>query len=415
MTRKFLLVLILAFALVPAAVFAEGESPDPPVVDAVHNTLIEDNEGNAAWRADDGFAWEFYGVYMRYPDEWELSADGTKYNFVGDLSDADPDDPAADPVIGIIGYNGEATELILPETINGYAVVEYDASRYGEMLGDGYADGEREAADRITSIYIPACIVDGYISGVDGGTFPNLKTFAVDPASECYYAENGILYRCGAMYDGSDDDYLEAYPPAKAGTSFVVSSKRMMMPYSDYTFRNAKYLKEITIPANQKFFDLGAIDGSAIETVLFLGDNVDYMGSLSPALKKKLVFQSDLDALAAQQAAAKAAASAKLDTKIKKAKAAKSKLTVKALKGKRASVKWKKVKGVTGYRIYRATKKSGKYKLVRKSACNSHFTWTNTGLKKGKKYYYKVRPYTVINGKTYWGKYSAIVSIKARK
>ena len=132
-------------------------------------------------------------------------------------------------------------------------------------------------------------------------------------------------------------------------------------------------------------------------------------------MKKKLVFQSDLDAAEAQQATAKDAAKAKLNAKIKKAKAAKSSLTVKALKGKRASVKWKKVKGVTGYRIYRATKKSGKYKLVRKSPCNGHFTWTNTGLKKGKKYFYKVRPYTVINGKTYWGKYSAIVSIKARK
>lgn len=408
MTRKFLLVLILAFALVPATVFAEGELPDPPVVDATHNTLIEDNEGNAAWRADDGFAWEFFGVYMRYPDEWELSEDGTKYNFVGDLSDADPDDLAADPVIGIIGYNGDAAELILPEKINGYAVVEYDASRYGEMLGDGYADGERDAADRITKLYIPAGIADGYTSGVNGGTFPNLKTFAVDPDSECLYTEDGILYRRGAMYDGSDHDYLEAYPPAKAGTSFVVSSKRMMMPYSNYTFRNAKYLKKITIPANQTLFDLDAIRGSAIETVLFLGDNIEYTGALSPALKKKLVFQSDLDA-------AKAAAKAKLDAKIKKAKAAKSSLTVKALKNKRAFVKWKKVAGVTGYRIYRATKKNGTYKLVRKSACNSHFTWTNTKLKKGKRYYYKVRPYTVINGKTYWGKYSAIVSVKARK
>lgn len=415
MIRKFLLVLILAFALVPAAVFAEGETPDPPVVDATHNTLIEDNEGNAAWRADDGFAWEFYGVYLRYPDEWELSADGTKYNFVGDLSDADPVELTADPVIGIIGYNGDAAELILPETINGYAVVEYDASRYGDMLGDGYADGEGDAADRITGLYIPASIADGYISGVDGGTFPNLKTFAVDPVSDCYYAEDDILYRRGAMYDGSENDYLEAYPPAKAGTSFVVSSKRIMTPGSNYTFRNAKYLKKITIPANQILFDLDAIKGSGIEQILFLGDDVDYMGSLSPALKKKLVFQSDLDALAAQQAAARAAAKAKLDAKIKKAKAAKSSLTVKALKGKRASVKWKKVKGVTGYRIYRATKKSGKYKLVRKSPCNGHFTWTNTGLKKGKKYYYKVRPYTIINGKTYWGKYSAIVSIKARK
>ena len=415
MTRKILLVLILAFALVPAAVFAEGETPDPPVVDAVNNTLIEDNEGYAAWRADDGFAWEFYCVYMRYPDEWELSEDGTKYNFVGDLSDADPDDLTADPVIGIIGYNGDAAELILPETINGCAVVEYDASRYGEMLGNGYAEGEREAADRITGLYIPACIADGYISGINGETFPNLKTFAVDSTSECYYSEDGILYRRGAMYDGSDNDYLDVYPPAKTGTSFVVSSKRMMTPGSNYTFRNAKYLKKITIPANQKLFDLDAIKGSSIEQVLFLGDDVDFMGNLSPAMKKKLVFQSDLDAAEAQQAAAKDAAKAKLNAKIKKAKAAKSSLTVKALKGKRASVKWKKVKGVTGYRIYRATKKSGKYKLVRKSPCNGHFTWTNTGLKKGKKYFYKVRPYTVINGKTYWGKYSAIVSIKARK
>ena len=69
---------------------------------------------------------------------------------------------------------------------------------------------------------------------------------------------------------------------------------------------------------------------------------------------------------------------------------------VKSLKVARQSynslkVSWKKVKSAKGYQIYRATKKSGKYKKVKTIKKAQTVSWTNKKLTTGKRYYYKVR------------------------
>ncbi len=76
------------------------------------------------------------------------------------------------------------------------------------------------------------------------------------------------------------------------------------------------------------------------------------------------------------------------------------------------TVSWKKNSNADGYIIYRATSKSGTYKKVKTITKNSTVKYTNTGLTKGKKYYYKVRAYKKsTNGKvTIYSPYSAIVS-----
>ena len=111
---------------------------------------------------------------------------------------------------------------------------------------------------------------------------------------------------------------------------------------------------------------------------------------------------------------------------IKKAKAAKTTVKVKALKKHRAKVTWKKVTlsyavdgkkysmPVTGYKVYRATKKNGKYKLIKTVKKVGTVKYTDKKLKKGKKYFYKLRTYTVIDGKAYLGKWSAVKKVKGR-
>lgn len=69
-----------------------------------------------------------------------------------------------------------------------------------------------------------------------------------------------------------------------------------------------------------------------------------------------------------------------------------SKIAVKALKGKKSvSLKWKRVKGATGYVIYRSTKKNSGYKRIAVIKKGNKIAYTDRkGLKKGKKYYYRI-------------------------
>ena len=99
---------------------------------------------------------------------------------------------------------------------------------------------------------------------------------------------------------------------------------------------------------------------------------------------------------------------------IKKAKAAKTTIKVKALTKHRAKVTWKKVSGITGYKVYRTTKKAGNYKLVKTVKKVGTVKYTDKKLKKGKKYFYKVRTYTMIDGTAYLGKWSKVKSVRAK-
>lgn len=66
----------------------------------------------------------------------------------------------------------------------------------------------------------------------------------------------------------------------------------------------------------------------------------------------------------------------------------------------------------TGYQVYRATSKSGTYKKVKTTTSKS---FTNTGLTKGKYYYYKVRAYRVLdNGEIVYGAFSSVKSVKVK-
>ena len=72
------------------------------------------------------------------------------------------------------------------------------------------------------------------------------------------------------------------------------------------------------------------------------------------------------------------------------------------------TLKWKKVSGVTGYKIYRATSKNGTYKHIKTISKNSTITYTDKkDIGVGKLYYYKIRAYKKSGSKTYYGQYSS--------
>lgn len=82
---------------------------------------------------------------------------------------------------------------------------------------------------------------------------------------------------------------------------------------------------------------------------------------------------------------------------------------------KSAKITFKKVNGASGYVIYRATKKNGKYKAVSTLKKGTAVSYTNKKLKKKSTYYYKVRAYKKVGKKTVYGAYSKTVSVKIKK
>ena len=123
------------------------------------------------------------------------------------------------------------------------------------------------------------------------------------------------------------------------------------------------------------------------------------MNPISPAtsLSKNLII-----IIAAEEAKIKAAQTASV-----------GKLKAKSLKKKKVQLTWSKANGVSGYEVYQSNKKNGKFK---KTATLKAFVtkWKSKKIKKGKKAFFKVRPFTNIGGKNFFGKFAA-TSVKLKK
>ena len=88
---------------------------------------------------------------------------------------------------------------------------------------------------------------------------------------------------------------------------------------------------------------------------------------------------------------------------------AKAKITKAKTTRGQAKVSWKKVSGASGYKLYRAGSKNGKYKHVKTTKSRSY---TNKGLASGKTYYYKVKAYRVVSKKQVSGTASNAYKVK---
>ena len=84
-------------------------------------------------------------------------------------------------------------------------------------------------------------------------------------------------------------------------------------------------------------------------------------------------------------------------------------LKVNKLSTVKSKLSWKKVKGATGYEIYRKSAKKGKFIKV---TTVKRKNYTDGGLLTGKTYYYKVRAYRLVNGKKVRGKFSVVRKVK---
>lgn len=72
------------------------------------------------------------------------------------------------------------------------------------------------------------------------------------------------------------------------------------------------------------------------------------------------------------------------------------------------TLKWKKVSKASGYEIYRSTTKKGTYTLQKTLTKKSKVTYKDKKLIKGKKYYYKIRSYRIIDNKKQYSTYAKV-------
>lgn len=89
---------------------------------------------------------------------------------------------------------------------------------------------------------------------------------------------------------------------------------------------------------------------------------------------------------------------------------------VKSLKSRQAEISWKTLSSVTGYEISYSTSKKFTKKTTNKATVKKQKTNKKTvkKLKKGKKYYFRVRAYTVLDGKKIYGEWSKIKSVRVK-
>ncbi len=89
-----------------------------------------------------------------------------------------------------------------------------------------------------------------------------------------------------------------------------------------------------------------------------------------------------------------------------------SNLKVAAASYSSIKVSWSKVAGASGYTIYRSSSENGTYTAVKRVTSGSTLSWTNSSLKTGKTYYYKVRAYRYSGNTRIYGEFSEILSAK---
>ena len=95
-----------------------------------------------------------------------------------------------------------------------------------------------------------------------------------------------------------------------------------------------------------------------------------------------------------------------------------TKTSVSNVKSKAAgkmTVKWKKNTSITGYQIQYSLKKSFKGKKTATISKKAKTGRTIKGLKKGKRYYVRIRTYKKIGGKKYYSAWSKVKSVKIKK
>lgn len=84
------------------------------------------------------------------------------------------------------------------------------------------------------------------------------------------------------------------------------------------------------------------------------------------------------------------------------------------VEGKKVTLKWKKITGASGYTVYRANKKNGKYSKIKTITKARTLKYADKKVTKGKNYYYKIKAYRMVKGKKVYSSYSTFLKIQVK-
>lgn len=89
--------------------------------------------------------------------------------------------------------------------------------------------------------------------------------------------------------------------------------------------------------------------------------------------------------------------------------------TLKASSGSfKANLSWNKISGASGYVVYMATSKNGKYSKVANVKGGDKLSYSKSKLLWGKTYYFKVAAYKTVDGKNIYSAFSPVKSVKIK-
>lgn len=91
------------------------------------------------------------------------------------------------------------------------------------------------------------------------------------------------------------------------------------------------------------------------------------------------------------------------------------KVTLKKQKNNKIRIIWSRVKNVSGYEIYRSTKKNKAYKLVARINSAKTVKYVDKSADNSSGYYYKIRAFRTVKGKRVYGQYSTVKYIKTKR
>lgn len=322
--------------------------------------------------------------------------------------------------VASVSYNGAATDVIVPETVNGCVVESVDGTRNKSIKSLTLSSGVKYVSGFSGLDKLETVTFNNVVERI--GSFENdtaLKAIAIPGTVK--NIESDAFYGCSALATAIIGDGVKNIG---SYAFYNTALKGVVLPASVKSIGNMAfgYVRNLDVDTVAPYdltnvkvdgFTLGSVNNANVAKYaaqngfaycdVASGCPHPYVVTTVPAT----LFAAGSTTTACPLCGATATKTIKKKTfKISSLKAAKKALTVKAAKQA----------DIAGYIVDYSTSKKFTKKTTKSVKVNSTGALKKkiTGLKSGKKYYVRVRAFNVVEGKTVYSKYTAVKSVKVK-